>query len=307
MQILYIGSRPRSGSTLLGNILNEIPGYFHIGEVLYIWENGFANNRLCGCGTPFQDCSVWKEVSSKAFGGVGAVDPSRMAALRDNTPDNRHIPWQLLQELTNSPRALPNSPYLPVLRSLYRSIQETTDCDVIVDSSKTPAHAYLLAQLPSVDFTLLHLIRDPRGTAYSWQKKVARDDVDQDDDVFMPQRSPSLQSSRWVFWNLLYEGLGLLDGVDYSRVRYEDFVSSPIQHLASSLPVPSTEEQIFTGENTIHLGENHTAWGNPSRMKDGTVTLRLDDEWRQQLSPMDRLKVEAVAGPLLPRYGYSLR
>ena len=37
-----------------GNVLNEVPGFFHVGELHFLWKNAAgrgANNR-CGCGRP---------------------------------------------------------------------------------------------------------------------------------------------------------------------------------------------------------------------------------------------------------------
>lgn len=40
--VLYISGWCRNGSTLIGNLLNEIEGYFHTGELHYLWRNALG-------------------------------------------------------------------------------------------------------------------------------------------------------------------------------------------------------------------------------------------------------------------------
>jgi hypothetical protein len=47
---------------------------------------------------------------------------------------------------------------------------------VVVDSSKRPANALLLAASDDIDLFVVHLVRDPRGVANSWE--FARDPAD---------------------------------------------------------------------------------------------------------------------------------
>jgi len=53
---------------------------------------------------------------------------------------------------------------------LYRAIQEHAGCRLIVDTSKYPTYSYLLRLLPALDIRAVHLVRDARATAYSWQR-----------------------------------------------------------------------------------------------------------------------------------------
>lgn len=60
----------------------------------------------------------------------------------------------------------------------------------------------------------------------------------------------------------------------------------------------------FVGQDTVTLRTNHTVAGNPNRFRTGEVRIVPDDEWRTLMSRSDRLCVEALALPLLKRYGY---
>ncbi|MFD0598780.1 hypothetical protein ACFQZ4_46160 [Catellatospora coxensis] len=62
----------------------------------------------------------------------------------------------------------------------------------------------------------------------------------------------------------------------------------------------------FVGDRTVELAANHTVSGNPGRFRTGTVELRADDAWRDQLPVATRLATTALALPLMQRYGYPL-
>ena len=80
--VLFIAGPGRSGSTLLDLLLGQIDGFCSTGEMRYIWERGFAQNQLCGCGKPFRECEFWTQVVKEAFGGFENVDYVRFEGLR---------------------------------------------------------------------------------------------------------------------------------------------------------------------------------------------------------------------------------
>src|SRR5439155_8900119 len=68
--VVLIAGTGRSGSTLVGGVLGNVPGCFYAGEVRFIWDRGLEENRLCGCGVRFRECPVWRSILDDAFGGV---------------------------------------------------------------------------------------------------------------------------------------------------------------------------------------------------------------------------------------------
>ncbi len=64
LKILCITGWCRNGSTIIGNILNEVPGFCHVGELHFLWKNaaGKGANSSCGCGKDLTQCAVWSEI-----------------------------------------------------------------------------------------------------------------------------------------------------------------------------------------------------------------------------------------------------
>ncbi len=302
VKVLYIGGTGRSGSTLLDNILGQIPGFCSVGELRYVWERGMVDNRLCGCGRPFRECPLWASVLTEAFGDAERLDPAEMIRLQQARVRSRHVPRLLASRPDRSPP--PPGSYEARLERLYHALAGQTGARVIVDSSKLPSYGRVLQDIPSLDLYVVQLMRDPRATAYSWMRKRELRDYG---DLRWMQRQPPLKSSGlWGMWNAVAELFWRPLGDHYLQLRYEDFVADPQPTVRRVLRLVGEEgaELPFTGPHTVRLGPTHSVAGNPSRLANGEVELQVDAEWMRRMDRKDRTLVTAVTWPLLLRYGY---
>ena len=305
IKVLYIAGFGRSGSTLLGNVLGGVSGFVSVGELRQVWEYGFVGNKTCGCGEPFSRCEVWRPVVDEAFGDAEKIDPREMIRLREGWARTKHIPLML----TSTGRRYVErrlAEYLDALGRLYRAVGRVTGSRVIVDSSKFPSYGYVLGMVPSVDLYVVHLVRDPRAVAYSWQRKRLHPDPENPE--YMPLRGPAESSTRWTARNLAVEALRRRYPARYLLLRYEDFVADPRKAVGRVLELVGEEmaPRPHVGAHEVKLGTNHNVWGNPGRFRTGTVEVRPDREWAHLMKPGDRRLVSSLTFPLLRRYGYSL-
>jgi Sulfotransferase family len=300
MKVLYIGGTGRSGSTILDQILGQLDGFFAVGELSQIWERGLVSRRKCGCGVPVPDCPVWSPILGRAFGQPWTVDPSRIARLKSS---RRSLSSLVLGRYMNREGDIE---YHRAVESLYMAVQHETGCRVIVDSSKSPVHAKRLDSFADVDVYFVHLVRDPRATAYSWLRKRTLPDFG--DDRLMLRQSPLETARRWVRWQLVAELLWRRKADRYLLLKYEDFVREPSGAVKQILRfVGDTASPLpFVGKSAVRLAPTHSVSGNPSRFKTGTVQVRDDREWEHNMQRGHRVFVTALTWPLLRKYGYSL-
>jgi hypothetical protein len=306
IKVAYIGGLGRSGSTLLDRMLGQLPGFFSAGEIRDLWQRGLVENRLCGCGTAFRECPFWSAVGQEAFGGWDRVDVAHVLALSRSIDRHSRIPL-LVAHSTWPPFDRRLHDLLGTLERLYRAIALVGNTRVIVDSSKAPSTAFMLRAMPALDLRLVHLIRDSRGVAYSWNKKIVRPDTP-GRTVYMHRYQPARIGMRWVTRNLQMEMLGRL-GQPEVRVRYEHAVTAPrpeLERIVEMLDEHMDPEAYgFIADGRVRLGVNHTVMGNPVRMHQGSLQLRLDDEWRSAMNLRQRRIVSLLTRPLLRRYGYK--
>jgi hypothetical protein len=74
--------------------------------------------------------------------------------------------------------------------------------------------------------------------------------------------------------------------------------------MLANLRIKETTLQQFTSPNQVSLSDDHCLWGNPDRMMRGTVTIRPDMAWREQMPLKDKAQVTLLTFPWLLRYGY---
>ncbi len=195
--------------------------------------------------------------------------------------------------------------YLDNLKKIFNSIQEVSNSDVIIDSSKSPVYSYLLSLLDDVDLYVIHLIRDPRGVAYSRQKKMIQ--PDKSNLLYMECYSSFKSSLLWDVRNITSEIMWGSKHEHYLKLKYEDFIENPKNIVLQILKMLnlSPSKLPFISDDEVELGMNHSVWGNPSRFKVGKVKLKIDNEWKEKLNTKDRLISSVVTFPLLLKYGYS--
>jgi Sulfotransferase family len=305
VRVLFLGGLGRSGTTLLERLLGELPGVCPLGEVVHLWQRDIADDERCACGKHFSDCDFWTEVGQRAFGGWHHVDVWRILKLRDAVERTRHIPRLASVRMPAAHRALVDE-YADWYARVYEAAAAVSGASVLVDSSKHAALAYCLRFAPRIDLRVVHMVRDSRGVAYSWTKRVTRPESDGVDEMtrYTPSRSALL-------WNAHNAAFALLRrcGVPVRRLRYEDLLADPVpvlQQLAAfaDLPSPSVD---FISDGVASLGPCHSAAGNPMRFTVGPVPLRRDDAWRSSLPAGQRRLVGALTAPLLQAYGYRGR
>ena len=277
-RIVSIVGVGRSGSTMIEGYVQKHTGAVGIGELAYVWERGWQENELCGCGKPFRECDFWQAVMKDAFGALSDADVARYAAAF------RTARGSLTQSSASLKRPITPDPlFVDVSRALYRSLARQTGGKVLIDSSKI---AYFTANLIAAEvgeISVLHIIRDPHGVAYSLLNPKPRPQA-RDGKTTMGKSTTVFHSiARWSYRNAQASALRHASGVPSSIVAYEDFCRDPegvfadIARVHGLSPRPAAEEQDW-----------HSVSGNPIRFTDQKLTIRLDERWREKMPAHQR-------------------
>ncbi len=291
IKVLYIAGVGRSGSTILGEVLGQVDGFFFGGEIGALFKGAEVgalyeqvDKRLCGCGAALQECRLWRDVFGRG---------SRHLDLREI----------FLQRAGWRPQLLvgpcPES-FKRYLAQLYRSIQTVTGSRVIVDSSKSVSYGRALSQISSIDLHVLHLLRDPRGVAFSW----GRDKPSPRTGGHVPRKGAARSALEWVAYNGATDLVLGGQHVRHRRLRYEDFIARPGNTLVQLLRWMDDSAAPPRIEGHVELRPCHTVAGSIGRFETGKVELRCDNEWTRSMSWLDRSGVGLMTSPLRWRYGY---
>lgn len=310
VKVLYIGGVGRSGSTLIDLIVSQADGFFSVGELRYVWTRNFQENQLCASGEPFRESPFWQKVVEEAYGGFDQIDAAYVESLREKVERLRYQPriWldqKGIKTLTEDYQATLRE-YQGYLGKLYQAIQKVSNCDYILDSSKNSPHAYMLHTMDDVDLYVLHLIRDSRAFAYSWQRKKVRPEIHWKTE-YMAQFPISLSIRRWNSENVLVAMLDSI-GAPYKRLRYEDFAHDPqsgLDVIWDLLGLTQYKLQDLLDRYQHDDKPNYSVSGNPIRFGERKeIKIRLDEEWQENMPFRQKLFMTLGTLPLLLWYRY---
>jgi hypothetical protein len=305
VKVLYFAGSGRSGTTVVNTLLGQVPGAFAAGEIRYLWQRGMVEDRLCACGRPFSRCAFWGPVVADAV-DEGSPTAEELASHLRSRLRIAHLPAILWRRAMGRPGVEPHADDQAIVR-LYRSISDHSGGAVVLDSSKLPPYGLLLSQLPGIDFHVLHLVRDPRAAAFSWQRTKRL--LDFGDDQLMPRQPLWKSALLWLVWNSLTPLLWGPRSNRYLRVRYEDFASAPQRTLAEVLRMIGLDATAlpFDGPHQARVAPTHAVAGNPARHSSGTVRVRPDTEWIDRMRARDHWVVTALTAPALFGLGYRMQ
>lgn len=303
LKILFITGSARSGTTILSDLLGQYEKFFAVGELLQLWETGIHKNELCGCGLKVGECDTWQDILNKAFDDQISAISEEMMQLKSSFTRTRHIPKYLLSPPQKN-KTKNSQLFLQNTEKLFRAIQKSSQCDVIVDSSKYPAYGKMIEHIPNIQIYTLHIIRDPRGVVYSWQRKKFNPSKNRN----MVNISVLKTSILWLINNLGIEWLWKKNKSDFFQIRYEDFITNPAATLTKILDWLNLDnnQNIINHDNSFEFQNNHSINGNPNRFKTGRIKLSLDDEWKRNLNFFNNTLTTLLTWPLLIYYKYKL-
>jgi hypothetical protein len=308
IKVLYIGGFGRSGSTLIDMMFGKVPGFFPAGELRWIWTRCFEQNQLTAEGVPFRESPFWTKVINKAYGGFDRVDLPRVLYLRNQVDRIRYIPQMRDPSRRTDEFRKDFNEFTAILDKLYQAIYEVSGAEILVDSSKYPPYGYLLNAMDYLEVYMLHLVRDSRAVAYSWQRTKVRPEIHWQKQS-MPKFGVVRSSRNWMSNNYLCERFNTIDPKRYLLMRYEDFVQAPQENFKKIL------EFVGKGDADISFLEGgkfepvpiQSVAGNPIRFEKKEIVIRSDTEWQKQMPDAEQALVTAMTSPLLWHYGYLTR
>src|SRR5579872_1748144 len=264
-RVVFITGAGRSGTTLLGSLLGEIPGIIHVGEIIHFWLNSHKPDVRCGCGNQLGKCDFWVEVVRDAF---GSLSKEKATSLFQECRNGARISHSilLLSRTTRRRVAARIRNFLTALSQLYASIAKTSNCNVIIDSSKSPGLGCLVETIENISFSSIHMTRDPRAVAFSW----TREKIDPAWGRPMPRHHVVSSALTWLWGELFVSSTLAKNTSNYTHIRYEDLVSDLAKTLASVVSFLRLDAPgLPSNTSGIILGTNHTVAGNPIRFHRG--------------------------------------
>lgn len=170
---IYISSLPRSGSTLLGMILNQHEECFYMGESFY-WGKKDILNSICSCG--FIPCDFLKKIETKIIDNyeiksIGSTVPLLDKKLNYYSGDK--IENLYIGDISKA---------VVGFEKLSKIYSELTRKKYMVDSS---SNIFVAKSLSLSHFwNIVTIIRDPRGVISSFKNAAIRNTLKVPEDLW---------------------------------------------------------------------------------------------------------------------------
>ena len=300
--LIYVAGIARCGSTLFGLALGMADDHIFVGELRSIWDEGVRRNFLCNCGVPFHECSFWSAVMDEAYGGMDACLSRNIHQLSEKIvkktafrdifdPSRRSASLQRDIDTLNAETL-----------TLHQAIRKISGKSWIVDISKNANCAWMNSALYGPKLKLISLTRDPRGVAFS-MTRVKFKPENRDPSATLNRARPWASARKWVKRHREIERLS--GQAEVTHLTYEEFLQDTPSALAKVFDQEQVEQVLEgLGAAAIERPMSHAVAGNPHRFQKSGLVLKLDEEWKTGLALKDRLIVQAIAAPLMRKYGY---
>lgn len=311
---IYIVGHGRSGTTLLESILGAHPEIVAMGEIEKLsLQLARGEKRRCSCGELPINCAVWSQVCQAIqleFHIDMKADPFRFRVSDVGREQDEGLrAWRHWLTRYNS-RLWRYATYLraPLLRHgtvIFHShrtwaknrlfigevMRRIGKAEAVVDSSKDYLSFRDLYEASAGRMRTVFMTRDVRGNVWSYMKKGVGKTV-------------RGGAESWVKCNR--RTLKMLEAIptsDWMHLRYEDLCKDPegvCRQLCEFLGCDYHPDMCG-----LRPKDYHTIGGNKMR-HEAITAVREDVKWKEGFSESDVRLIEAVAGPLATRLGYSM-
>jgi hypothetical protein len=261
---VFIVGAPRSGTTLLRNLLSRHPALAISGETRF-YGDVYKRRWLFGDLSNLQNRRrlVEQYLATRRVQQLGVdLDGLKQKLLREAT-SYRELFAGILQ--------------------YYADSQGKTRY-----GEKTPHHAFFTERLSEwfPGASIIHLVRDPRAVVASLQN--------------MPWAAHSIVNNAWM-WRLFNRAARRSSHRSgYLLVHYEALSEAPEQELAR-ICAHLGEDYVASMLPLAEPGVNPYSW---PRSAAGPVTTQRLETWRERLSAEDVSLIEWIAGRDMSTYGY---
>lgn len=265
MNNVYIASLPRSGSTLMGLILNQAATCSYIGESFY-WNKIRPKDFVCSCGE--DKCSIL----NKAYGLIQNND--LILSLTETVPK---IDAFLQDE---DDRGEAENVFLHELAAASRAMNEEADIfrDVLGSSTIVNSSSNIVLGEFLTDWKLIVILRDPRGVINSLKKAAFR-------------HEKAIPANLWIpYVNDFAKRVLELKHENAMIVKYEDLCSdaaSEIRKICDFVGIDFNDDMLLYRRKASHV-----LMANRMRLDQKEVIIE-DDFWKNELSSEERNAISA--------------
>lgn len=266
IKLIYILGAGRSGTTILATVLGNADQITTLGEMHQFFDH-LSGKKNCSCGKALSRCNqFWSEIYDQIPDQI-KESINEINDFNIKMEKHKNIPLFILNIVNKNNFKR----YIKVQEKIFHIIKDNVRTEYLLDSAKYIARGLLLNKSNEIEIKFIYVVRDVRGVANSFKKKV--------------------QTSKGPISSLLYYNLinifgeivyRLISKDKIKKIKYEDFVSDPIEQLCIlekylNIDLGSIKHHILNNDYFIIP---HIIGGNRIREKD-RIKLVIEEKERK--------------------------
>ena len=280
--IICLLGTSRSGSTLLQSVLASHAGAMALGEIARVHEL-LERRSKCSCGRTLAACTFWAPALKELRRTAPVIAWSKASWLQRG---NCLLGVIAATSGLNSFASRKERQSARVLGDALATLGQGTNCSLFIDSSKEPSEFLRLALLSAHRVVPIHVVRDPRGVAWSALRRTGIDPIN---------------SAK--HWAQLNRAIALLSRITpaypWQLVRYEDLCHNTQAVTRKLLAAVG----VTTGPKGPH--PNHALGGSPGFFLDNRNEIIADERWIVEMPEALKRRVMQTIGSAALTFGYS--
>ena len=287
IDLIYIASNGRSGSTLLDMLLGAQQECFSMGELQILPLEIKYEMQKCSCGQKVPQCPFWSRIIAEHKKEIDGIDYFRKGG------SGKVLRGKELKEIIfdhfSSKRLKRIEEYGRCNRDLMKAVLKNIDKEhekvsYLVDASKDPYRLYWLQKSGYFNISVIHIIKHPQGFVYSMTRPYRGLD--------RFQRSIRM-SLRWIIENSLIEYISkkIFDKEHYHKISYEVLAASPDKTLQALL----NDLHCTSNTRAKIMETGHAISGNAMRF--GSKKITLDQQWKHKQPLLIKTAVFMITAP----------
>lgn len=299
IQVLYVVGVGRSGSTIFDIVLGSSPHVQGVGELTYIFSEGFIKGEKCSCGLIPDECDFFSKVRDRYYEITGDCSYEAYENVRDKVERLWKLPFLLFGLIP--PKTIRD--YQEKTEAMYQAISDVSGKTIILDSSKRPGRLAALSHCKNINIVPIHLVRDGRGYIWSTMKQQKR--IGFESGEVLSRRKHLLESIG--VWSLV--NLASLTSLAYLKLkkqgkrkmvlRYDHFCKDPsiaIAKISNFLELDDLKMGIKLDGN-MPFSPGHKIGGNMTKYVE-ILKVRHDEDWKENLGLFYKVVYFLLAWPL---------
>ncbi|MDM8548988.1 hypothetical protein QUF72_02875 [Desulfobacterales bacterium HSG2] len=282
INIIYIASNGRSGSTLLDLLLGAHPNIWSTGEFQNLYWELKNSKQPCGCGKHISQCDFWKPIilDHSSLLESGIIHHFRETGGGGKVVRFGEFPYIMRKSWGNLNRQKTLENYgkknAEVLNDVLQraKVYKGGQVNWLVDASKDLYRLLWLRQSGYFNLKVIHLMKIPQAFVFSMTKN---------DRGWLRFKRTFRMTGRWIVENfLIHQAVrNHFSPSNVIKLGYEDLADAPhqtLEQLMHWLELPYDPSVVDQFRNT-----QHGISGNEMRYRKDPV--KLDIKWRYLLPP----------------------